>query len=145
MGFGEQLKDIIDRLPDCRQTLLFSATLPKMLVEFAKAGLTNPVLLRLDVESKLPDALDTTFLSVRTEDKPAALLSVMRTLPKKSQILVFAATKHHVEYLHMVSTLSVICDFHSMLSPIAFVSDVGQSQNIQHLHIFRFGSICKKN
>lgn len=48
MGFGEQLREIIHRLPDGRQTVLFSATLPKVLVEFARAGLTDPVLLRLE-------------------------------------------------------------------------------------------------
>ena len=41
MGFAEQLQEIIRRLPDSRQTLLFSATLPKLLVDFAKAGLTE--------------------------------------------------------------------------------------------------------
>lgn len=46
MGFGEQLNEILNRLPDSRQTLLFSATLPKVLVEFAKAGLSDPVLIR---------------------------------------------------------------------------------------------------
>jgi superfamily II DNA/RNA helicase len=29
MGFGEQLREILGRLPDHRQTVLFSATLPK--------------------------------------------------------------------------------------------------------------------
>lgn len=38
MGFAEQLQEIIRRFPDTRQTLLFSATLPKLLVEFARAG-----------------------------------------------------------------------------------------------------------
>ena len=38
MGFAEQLEEIIRRLPDTRQTLLFSATLPKLLVDFARAG-----------------------------------------------------------------------------------------------------------
>lgn len=46
MGFGEQLNEIIQRLPANRQTLLFSATLPKVLVEFARAGLSDPVLIR---------------------------------------------------------------------------------------------------
>ena len=46
MGFEEQLTEIQKRLPETRQTLLFSATLPKMLVEFARAGLTDPVLIR---------------------------------------------------------------------------------------------------
>lgn len=38
MGFAEQLQEIIARLPDAHQTVLFSATLPKLLVEFARAG-----------------------------------------------------------------------------------------------------------
>lgn len=46
MGFGEQLREIVHRLPETRQTLLFSATLPKVLVEFARAGLNDPVLIR---------------------------------------------------------------------------------------------------
>ncbi|PIO36285.1 hypothetical protein AB205_0152430 [Aquarana catesbeiana] len=39
MGFAEQLQEIIARLPETRQTLLFSATLPKMLLEFARADM----------------------------------------------------------------------------------------------------------
>ena len=46
LGFSEQLRDILSRLPEERQTLLFSATLPKLLVEFARAGLSSPVLVR---------------------------------------------------------------------------------------------------
>lgn len=41
MGFADQLQEIIRRLPETRQTLLFSATLPKLLVEFARAGETD--------------------------------------------------------------------------------------------------------
>lgn len=57
MGFQEQLQVIIKRLPDTRQTLLFSATLPKLLVEFARAGLHDPTLVRLNVDSKLSEHL----------------------------------------------------------------------------------------
>lgn len=46
LGFAEQLNDILGRLPEVRQMVLFSATLPKMLVEFARAGLREPVLVR---------------------------------------------------------------------------------------------------
>jgi superfamily II DNA/RNA helicase len=53
MGLAEQLNDFISRLPTTRQTVLFSATLPKMLVEFAAAGLSNPELIRLDTEAKI--------------------------------------------------------------------------------------------
>jgi len=62
MGFQEQLNEIISRLPESRQTLLFSATLPKLLVEFAKAGLHDPMLIRLDVDSKLSEQLKVKYL-----------------------------------------------------------------------------------
>lgn len=57
MGFQEQLNEILNRLPESRQTVLFSATLPKLLVDFAKAGLHDPTLIRLDVDTKLSDQL----------------------------------------------------------------------------------------
>lgn len=103
MGLGEQLSEILIRLPDNRQTVMFSATLPKVLVEFAKAGLSDPVLLRLDVESKLPDELKLIYITVRPEEKLAALLVLLKNhINCEQQTVVFAATKHHVEYIHMI-------------------------------------------
>uniref|UniRef100_A0A1X7TF89 RNA helicase n=2 Tax=Amphimedon queenslandica TaxID=400682 RepID=A0A1X7TF89_AMPQE len=100
MGFSEQLHEIIHKLPEQRQTLLFSATLPKMLVDFAKAGLTDPVLIRLDVDSKLSNQLSLSFLSCRSDDKTAVLLYLLRSvIPPNQQSVIFVATKHHVEYL----------------------------------------------
>ncbi|KAM4649393.1 ATP-dependent RNA helicase DDX54 isoform 2-T2 [Amazona ochrocephala] len=105
MGFAEQLQEIIARLPDCHQTVLFSATLPKLLVEFARAGLTEPMLIRLDVESKLSEQLKLAFFHVRGDDKPAVLLHLLRTVVKpQDQTVVFVATKHHTEYLKELLT-----------------------------------------
>uniref|UniRef100_H2ZC88 RNA helicase n=1 Tax=Ciona savignyi TaxID=51511 RepID=H2ZC88_CIOSA len=64
LGFQEHLREILRRLPEDRQTLLFSATLPKQLVEFAKAGLNDPTLVRLDLDSKLSDQLKTVPCSI---------------------------------------------------------------------------------
>ena len=36
MGFSEQLNEILGRLPESKQVLLFSATLPNKILEFAK-------------------------------------------------------------------------------------------------------------
>ncbi|XP_017753416.1 PREDICTED: ATP-dependent RNA helicase DDX54 [Eufriesea mexicana] len=103
MGFGEQINEITNRLPEARQTLLFSATLPKLLVDFAKAGLTDPVLLRLDVESKIPEQLALSFIVCRPEEKLAVLLCLLKNVTKSnSQTVIFAATMHHVEYIHQV-------------------------------------------
>lgn len=103
MGFQEQLLEIIHRLPESRQTLLFSATLPKLLVEFAKAGLHDPTLLRLDVETKLSNQLQMSFFHCREDDKPALLLHVLKNVIEDgTQSVIFAATKHHVEYLNLL-------------------------------------------
>lgn len=129
LGFGEQLREILARLPISRQTLLFSATLPSALVEFARAGLSDPILLRyvlnvfwiiifllvfqnwlcflfsLDVEWKLPPALWLGFIWCRSEQRESALLLLLSSLLTKSspQAVVFTATRHHCEYLHLVS------------------------------------------
>lgn len=58
------------------------------------------------MESKLPDTLQLWYVTVRPEEKLAALLVLLKTyIDQKQQTLVFAATKHHVEYLHKVLNL----------------------------------------
>ncbi|KAL1464237.1 hypothetical protein WDU94_003903 [Cyamophila willieti] len=122
MGFGEQLTEIIHRLPDARQTLLFSATLPKVLVQFARAGLSDPVLIRLDVENKVPDTLQLGYFSCRPDEKEAALLCLLKhVIPENAMTIVFAATKYHVEYVHKILGLAGISStyIYSDLDPTA--------------------------
>ncbi|KAK4703207.1 ATP-dependent RNA helicase DDX54/DBP10, partial [Phenoliferia sp. Uapishka_3] len=78
LGFSEQLHEILHRMPPTRQTLLFSATLPSSLVGFAKAGLQNPKLIRLDVDSKISKELQMAYLSVKSSEKEALLLGTLR-------------------------------------------------------------------
>lgn len=140
MGFAAQLTEILHGLPATRQTLLFSATLPKSLVEFARAGLHEPALIRLDAESKVSPDLQNAFFSVKSADKEGALLQILNEVikmptgptemsrklseeatntknnkkrkrvesgqsisnkesPTAHSTLIFAATKHHVDYL----------------------------------------------
>jgi superfamily II DNA/RNA helicase len=58
LGFSVQLHEILHRLSQSRQTMLFSATLPQSLVDFAKAGLHDPTLVRLDVDTKISTDLE---------------------------------------------------------------------------------------
>ncbi|KAF8893776.1 P-loop containing nucleoside triphosphate hydrolase protein [Infundibulicybe gibba] len=105
MGFETALTEILHRLPPSRQTLLFSATLPKSLVEFAKAGLQDPKLVRLDAESKISSDLRWPFFLLNrlkktrepSEGKGKSKRREQFTAPH--QTLIFVATKHHVEYL----------------------------------------------
>ncbi|CAL4192324.1 unnamed protein product [Meganyctiphanes norvegica] len=131
MGFSDQLKEICSRLDEVRQTVLFSATLPKMLVEFARAGLSDPVLIRLDVESKLSENLRMSFFKTNSDDKLPLLLYLLRNVIKpKDQTLIFAATKHHVEFLHMVLDMLNIPNtyIYSSLDPAARKINVAKFQ-----------------
>lgn len=143
MGFQEQLNEILHRLPESRQTLLFSATLPRLLVDFARAGLNDPVLVRLDVESQLSDMLKTVYLSCRTDDKVAILLHLLKHIVMPSELtLIFVATRHHAEYLkeilekagvpctHVYSSLDQaarkinVSKFRARQVPVMLVTDV---------------------
>ncbi len=82
MGFEEQLNELLSALPPNRQSLLFSATLPRSLVDFAKAGLTNPVLVRLDAESKISDQLEMCFVSTKNNEREGNLLNLIQDVIK---------------------------------------------------------------
>ena len=77
MGFAAQLTEILHALPQSRQTLLFSATLPKSLVEFARAGLQEPNLVRLDAESKISPDLQSAFFTMKSAEKEGALMHIL--------------------------------------------------------------------
>lgn len=79
MGFAAQLLEIMHSMPSTRQTLLFSATLPKSLVEFARAGLQEPKLVRLDAETKIAPGLESAFFTVKRTDKEGALLHLLQS------------------------------------------------------------------
>ena len=69
LQFAEQLNEIVKECPEGRQTLLFSATLPKMLIQFTRAGLRDPQLIRLDTDIKMSDELRLAFFSLRSNEK----------------------------------------------------------------------------
>ena len=80
MGFAAQLSEILHALPLSRQTLLFSATLPASLVEFARAGLQDPSLVRLDADTKVSPDLESAFFSVKGAEKEGCLLHILQDI-----------------------------------------------------------------
>ncbi|KAJ1979927.1 ATP-dependent RNA helicase dbp10 [Dimargaris cristalligena] len=98
MGFSVQLHEILTRLPSTRQTLLFSATLPQSLVEFAKAGLQDPELIRLDVDTKISSDLEMTFFHLKSHEKDAALLYLLREVIKLPMVTQDQRTQEAREF-----------------------------------------------
>ena len=78
-NFQIQLHEILARCKsESRQTLLFSATMPPKIAEFASAGLHSPQIVRLDVEHKLPEKISLEFLYTRPDAKYAMLVYLQR-------------------------------------------------------------------
>ncbi|KAH7544029.1 hypothetical protein JRO89_XS15G0088300 [Xanthoceras sorbifolium] len=130
MGFAEQLHKILAQLSENRQTLLFSATLPSALAEFAKAGLRDPHLVRLDLETKISPDLKLSFFTLRQEEKNAALIYLIREqISSDQQTLIFVSTKHHVEFLNTLFREEGI-------EPSVCYGDM--DQDARKIHISRF-------
>ncbi|KAI9186198.1 hypothetical protein LWI28_014761 [Acer negundo] len=132
MGFAEQLHKILTQLSENRQTLLFSATLPSALAEFAKAGLRDPHLVRLDLETRISPDLKLTFFTLRPEEKYAALIYLIREqITSAQQTLIFVSTKHHVEFLNVLFREDGI-------EPSVCYGDM--DQDARKIHVARFRS-----
>jgi ATP-dependent RNA helicase DDX54/DBP10 len=103
MGFADQINAISKTLRTERQTMLFSATLPAMVYEFARAGLNDPKLIRLDKHVTLPPNLHLAFLLTSTEQKIAAFLYLFKFIIRaEQQTIVFCATRHTAQMLAVV-------------------------------------------
>ncbi|KAM7535112.1 hypothetical protein Aperf_G00000102245 [Anoplocephala perfoliata] len=122
LGFADQLRETLYRLSSKRQTLIFSATLPGALLEFAQAGLTEPVLIRLDVDKKLSENLKMAFVTCLPFEKEALLIHLFKTIiPEYEKVVIFFATKHHVDYMELLfKDFGIDCTVvHSGLDPVA--------------------------
>ncbi|KAK5582119.1 hypothetical protein RB653_003702 [Dictyostelium firmibasis] len=134
MGFNEQLTEILSKLSENRQTLLFSATLPSLLVDFVRAGLNNPKLINLDTDTKISENLSLSFFTLRQEEKLGVLLFLIKDIiykkiestttnepTKKPSTIIFVSTKYHVEFIHILLERAGIAStyIHGYLDPVA--------------------------
>lgn len=135
MGFADQLNEIIKQCPTDRQTLLFSATMPKMIVQFSRAGLKDPQLIRLDTDVKMSEELRMAFFLMRSNEKLAALLYLARVIiPRDQQTIIFVATRHHSEFIYAL--------FQKVgLSSTVVYGTMDQDARTSHLRSFRNGDV----
>ncbi len=98
MGFIHSLRKIAPKLGTPRQTLLFSATMPKTMEELSKAYLTNPKRVQVAPPGKAADKVRQTLHYCAKENKTELLKEYLRKDPDGIS-LVFARTKHGAEKL----------------------------------------------
>jgi len=93
MGFIGDINRIISRLPEQRQNLLFSATIPDGVRRLADTAIDNPIEISIADESATTPKIDQWIVSV-DKDKKSALLSHLITERQWTQALIFIRTKH---------------------------------------------------
>lgn len=97
MGFGIQIDAILKYVPKERQTLMFSATLPKEIVAMSDRYLVEPV--RIAVGSTIAPAKDVEQEVIKTTDG-AKYDELLRQLEKREgSVIVFVKTKYGTEKL----------------------------------------------
>jgi ATP-dependent RNA helicase RhlE len=98
MGFIHALRKIARHLPDARQTLLFSATMPKEMEELSATYLTRPVKVQVAAPGKPVERIDQGVHFVNQGDKAKLLEHYLGQHPAEAA-LVFCRTKHGAEKL----------------------------------------------
>jgi ATP-dependent RNA helicase RhlE len=93
MGFIHDVRRVIRELPEQRQTLLFSATMPDAIADLSRTLLTDPVRVEVTPEVMTVEKIEQSVLLVEKRDKPLLLADVLDG-PEVRRALVFTRTKH---------------------------------------------------
>jgi ATP-dependent RNA helicase RhlE len=93
MGFINDVKKIISKLPSKKQCLLFSATMPEAISGLAHSILNNPIKIEITPQSTTVERINQKLYLVDKSNKPALLLDVL-TKNEVVSALVFSKTKH---------------------------------------------------
>jgi ATP-dependent RNA helicase RhlE len=98
LGFIHALRQIAPHLATPRQTMLFSATMPKQMEELSSAYLNNPRRVQVSPPGKAADKITQSVHFVSKGDKPTKLREIL-SRDLDALTLVFARTKHGAEKL----------------------------------------------
>ena len=93
MGFIHDIRKIIDKLPQQRQSLFFSATMPKNIVELSNKMLGDPEKVTIKPEQATAEKVEQAVYYVSKKNKIKLLAHVIKEKNEKST-LVFSRTKH---------------------------------------------------
>lgn len=93
MGFIHDVKKIIAKLPEKRQTLFFSATMPPEITKLSASILTNPVRVEVAAVSSTAENVDQHIYLVEKNDKRQLLIHLLKD-EKIQSALVFTRTKY---------------------------------------------------
>lgn len=98
MGFMPDINRIVELLPEERQSLFFSATMPPKIEELARTLLKNPARIDLTPSRRTVELIEQRVMHVAQNDKRSLLCHILDS-QVTGQALVFSRTKHGAERL----------------------------------------------
>jgi ATP-dependent RNA helicase RhlE len=101
MGFIHDIKRILPLIPKERQTLFFSATMPKEIASLANSILHKPKKVEVTPVSSTVDTINQFLYFVEKKDKPSLLTNLLKD-PAIESVLVFSRTKHGADKIAKV-------------------------------------------
>ncbi len=101
MGFIEDMETILSRMPQERQTALFSATMPEPIVDLAARYLNAPKRIQSDAGQVVAPKIEEVWFDIKEKLKPEALSRLIE-YERPDRMLVFCNTKKRVETLASV-------------------------------------------
>jgi len=93
MGFIHDVRKILKQVPVHRQTMLFSATIPKEIMALSKDMLKDPVKIEVTPPETMVEKIEQKLFHVSKKDKIQLLLDLLVN-PKLESVLIFTRTKH---------------------------------------------------
>ena len=96
MGFVDDINKILTAVPEERQTLLFSATMPKAIQELAETYLTEPTLIRMKPTQVTMDLIEQYYIEVQDRQKFDVLCRLL-DIQAPELAIVFGRTKRRVD------------------------------------------------
>jgi ATP-dependent RNA helicase DeaD len=97
MGFEDQIMAILKYLPQQRQTLLFSATLPPQILKLSEKYLKNPARVEVGETNKAADRIEQKTINVTNEEKYNTLIRELKA--REGTVIIFVKAKHATEKL----------------------------------------------
>jgi ATP-dependent RNA helicase RhlE len=133
MGFIHDINRIISHLPEKRQSLFFSATMPKSIVKLSKQILTHPKKVAVDPVSSTADTVQQYVYMTNKPDKHNLLMHILSD-ESIDQALVFSRTKHGAN--------KIVKKLHKSKIPSAAIhGDRSQNQRQRALSDFKAGKV----
>jgi len=133
MGFLNDVDNITNKLPDDREMMVFSATIPQKLEPFLKKYMHGPKRVEINTGTVIPRNVDNWLMFTHGRDKKEIIYQLM-TIGEPYLVLVFANTKKSVDdiYYYLREKGLKVARIHGGLTPRERKRTMKQIENMEY-------------